>query len=179
MRARMALLALAVCAAVAAAPATAGAQEPPTLTKVVKVTGKTKSGKKFRGKYVIDRFRASNGRVRSIGTIRGRLGDTRVVERGVRMPAKVSKPAAAAQLPDIPNSCEVLDLVLGPINLNLLGLVVRTNRINVRIDAVPGPGNLLGNLLCAITGLLDPQTASRPNLAAALNSILALVPRTG
>jgi hypothetical protein len=73
------------------------------------------------------------------------------------MPAKVSKLPSAAQLPDIPNSCEVLDLVLGPINLNLLGLVVRTNRINVRIDAVPGPGNLLGNLLCAITGLLDPR----------------------
>jgi hypothetical protein len=42
--------------AVAAAPATAGAQEPPSLTKVVSVTGKSKSGKKFRGKYVIDHF---------------------------------------------------------------------------------------------------------------------------
>ena len=69
--------------------------------------------------------------------------------------------------------------MLGPINLNLLGLVVRTNRINVRIDAVPGPGNLLGNLLCAITGLLDPQTASVRQQASALNAILALVPRTG
>jgi hypothetical protein len=82
-------------------------------------------------------------------------------------------------VPPIPNACEILDLVLGPINLDLLGLVVRTNRINARIDAVPGPGNLLGNLLCAITGLLDPQTASRPDLASALNAILALVPRTG
>ena len=95
------------------------------------------------------------------------------------MPATVSKVPAAAQVPPIPNACEILDLVLGPINLDLLGLVVRTNRINVRIDAVPGPGNLLGNLLCAITGLLDPQTAGAPNLASALNAILALVPRTG
>jgi len=179
MRARMALLALAVCAAVAAAPATAGAQEPAGLTKVVPVTGKSKSGKQFRGKYAIDHFRASGDRVLAVGTLRGRLGDRRVVKRGVRMPAEVSKPSAAAQLPPIPNACEVLNLVLGPINLDLLGLVVRTNRINVRIDAVPGPGNLLGNLLCAITGLLDPQTASPPNLASALNSILALVPRTG
>jgi hypothetical protein len=82
-------------------------------------------------------------------------------------------------LPPIPNACEVLNLVLGPIRLNLLGLVVRTNQINVRIDAVPGPGNLLGNLLCAITGILDPQTASTRDLASALNAILALVPRTG
>jgi hypothetical protein len=95
------------------------------------------------------------------------------------MPAELSRSPSAAQVPPIPNACEILDLVLGPINLDLLGLVVRTNRINVRIDAVPGPGNLLGNLLCAITGLLDPQTTSARQLAPALNAILALVHRTG
>lgn len=179
MRARMALLALCLCAAVVAAPATAGAQEPPTLTKVVKVTGKTKSGKHFRGRYAIDHFAARSGHVVSFGTLRGRLGDTRVVKRHVRMPAVLSKPASSAQLlPPIPGACEVLNLVLGPIRLDLLGLVVRTNRINVRIDAVPGEGNLLGNLLCAITGILDPQGATTRQLASALNSILALVPRT-
>ena len=95
------------------------------------------------------------------------------------MPAALSKSSSAAQVPPIPNACEILNLVLGPINIDLLGLVVRTNRINVRIDAVPGPGNLLGNLLCAITGLLDPQATSARQLAPALNAILALVPRTG
>jgi hypothetical protein len=180
MRVRMALLAMAVCAAVAAAPATAGAQKPAGLTKVVPVTGKSKSGKKFTGTYAINRFKASRGRVLAVGTLRGRLGDRRVTKRGVAMPAAVSKGAAAAQpLPPIPGACEILNLRLGPINLDLLGLVVRTNAINVRIDAVPGAGNLLGNLLCAITGLLDPQAASAPNLASALNAILALVPRTG
>jgi hypothetical protein len=179
MRVRIALLAMAVCAAVAAAPATAGAQEPPSLTKVVPVTGKSKSGKKFTGTYAIDRFKSSRGRVLAVGTVRGRLGDRRVTKRGVVMPATVSKGAAAAQLPPIPGACEVLNLRLGPINLDLLGLVVRTNAINLRIDAVPGQGNLLGNLLCAITGLLDPQAASASNLGSALNAILALVPRTG
>ena len=179
MRARTALLALAVCAAVAAAPATAGAQEPAGLTKVVSVTGKSKSGKEFRGKYAIDHFRVSAGRVLAVGTLRGRLGERRVAERGVKMPAVLSKGSATAQLPPIPNACEILNLVLGPIRLDLLGLVVRTNRINVRIDAVPGPGNLLGNLLCAITGLLDPQATSAGQQAPALNAILALVPRTG
>jgi hypothetical protein len=178
MRARMALLAIAVCAVVAAAPATAGAQEPPSLTKVVPVTGTSKNGKQFNGTYAINRFKSSNGRVVAVGTLRGRLGNRPVTKRGVTMPAAVSKPASGAQLPPIPNACDILNLRLGPINLDLLGLVVRTNQINVRIDAVPGEGNLLGNLLCSITGLLDPQTAGVSNLAAALNAILALVPRT-
>ena len=155
MRARMALLTMAACAAVLAAPAAAGAQDPAGLTQVVPVTGKSKSGKQFRGSYAIDRFRTSGGELVAVGTLRGRLGQRRVVERGVRMPAALSEVPGAAQLPPIPNACEILDLVLGPITLDLLGLVVRTNRINVRIDAVPGPGNLLGNLLCAVAGLLD------------------------
>jgi hypothetical protein len=179
MRTRTVLLAMAVCAALVAAPATAGAQDPEGLTQVVPVTGTSKSGKQFRGTYAIDRFRSSKGDLFAVGTLRGRLGQRRVAARKVTMPALLSPGAAAAQVPPIPNACEILDLVLGPINLNLLGLVVRTNRINVRIDAVPGPGNLLGNLLCAITGLLDPQTTSARQLAPALNAILALIPRTG
>ena len=179
MRARTALLAMAVCAGLVAAPATATAQDPDGLTQVVPVTGKSKSGKTFRGTYAIDRFRSSHGDLFSVGTLRGRLGQRRVAAREVTMPAALSKAPSAAQLPPIPNACEILNLVIGPINLDLLGLVIRTNRINVRIDAVPGPGNLLGNLLCAITGLLDPQTASVRQQASALNAILALVPRTG
>jgi acyl-CoA reductase-like NAD-dependent aldehyde dehydrogenase len=51
----------------------------------------------------------------------------------------------------------------------------------VLIEAVPGAGNLLGNLLCGITGILDPQAAtplSPSQLAQILNALLALVPRT-
>jgi hypothetical protein len=114
-----------------------------------------------------------------VGTLRGRLGQRRVAASNVRMPAVLTAPASSAQVPPIPGACEILNLRLGPINLDLLGLVVRTNRINLRIDAVPGPGNLLGNLLCAITGLLDPQATAARQLAPALNAILALVPRTG
>jgi hypothetical protein len=178
MRAKLALLAMALCV-VLAVPASAGAQEPAGLTKVVPVTGKAGS-KVFRGTYTINRFTTSRGRVVSTGTLRGRLGGRRVARRGVRMPAALSSDVQGAQiLPPIPDACEILNLVLGPITLDLLGLVVRTNRINVRIDAVPGEGNLLGNLLCAITGILDPQTATARQQAPALNAILALVPRTG
>jgi hypothetical protein len=51
--------------------------------------------------------------------------------------------------------CRILTLVLGPLDLNVLGLRVQLNRVELRITAIPGPGNLLGNLLCAIAGLLD------------------------
>ena len=176
MYARLGAVALVLCALLAVAPA-AGAQEPGGLTQVVPVTGKAKSGRTLSGSYAIERFTASGNRLLAVGTLRGSLRGRRVVARGVRMPVQASRGALAAQVPPIPNACEVLNLVLGPINLDLLGLVVRTNRINLRIDAVPGPGNLLGNLLCAITGLLDPQAAGVRQTAPALNALLALVPR--
>lgn len=56
-------------------------------------------------------------------------------------------------------SCDVLNLDLGPIFLDLLGLQVDLSEVNLDITAVPGPGNLLGNLLCAVAGLLDPGSS--------------------
>jgi hypothetical protein len=41
------------------------------------------------------------------------------------------------------------------LDLNILGLRVQLNQVVLDITAIPGPGNLLGNLLCAIAGLLD------------------------
>jgi hypothetical protein len=52
--------------------------------------------------------------------------------------------------------CQILILDLGPLHLDLLGLVVDLSAIHLDIHAVPGAGNLLGNLLCAVAGLLDP-----------------------
>ena len=69
--------------------------------------------------------------------------------------------------------CEVLDLVLGPVDLDLLGLVVHLDRVHLNITAVPGPGNLVGNLICAIVGLLDGGPLA--SIVALLNQILALL----
>ncbi len=52
-------------------------------------------------------------------------------------------------------ACDILHLVLGPLDLDLLGLQVHLDKIVLDIVAATGAGNLLGNLLCAITGLLD------------------------
>jgi hypothetical protein len=73
-------------------------------------------------------------------------------------------------------SCEILDLVLGPLDLDLLGLVVHLDRVHLNITADAGPGNLLGNLLCAIAGLLDPGPLTNLQaLVTLLNQIIALL----
>jgi hypothetical protein len=52
-------------------------------------------------------------------------------------------------------SCEILNLDINPIFLDLLGLQVDLSAITLDITAVSGPGKLLGNLLCEVAGLLD------------------------
>ncbi len=52
--------------------------------------------------------------------------------------------------------------------------MIHLDVVHLTIDAESGPGNLLGNLLCAIVGLLDgagPLSA----IAALLNRILAIL----
>ena len=69
--------------------------------------------------------------------------------------ASQSLPASAAQ--PQPQSCQVLKLVLGPLHLDLLGLVVdlygktRSDPVIVTINAQPDKG-LLGQLLCGLAG---------------------------
>ena len=69
--------------------------------------------------------------------------------------------------------CPILHLVLGPIRLDLLGLVVKTNQIVLDITAVPGPGNLLGNLLCAVANLLNQSPIPEQEVAGLLTQILS------
>jgi len=67
-------------------------------------------------------------------------------------------------------TCQILNLTLGPIDLNLLGLHVTTNQINLNITAESGPGNLLGNLLCSVAHLLDQNQLGA--LSRLLNNLL-------
>ena len=71
-------------------------------------------------------------------------------------------------------TCEILNLVLGPLDLNILGLVVELEQVELVITAVAGPGNLLGNLLCAVAGLLDGDIAGQ-TLVRLLNRIFGLL----
>jgi hypothetical protein len=52
------------------------------------------------------------------------------------------------------NRCDILFLDLTDVELDLLGLNLDLDLV-LDLYAEPGPGNLLGNLLCAVAGLLD------------------------
>lgn len=80
-----------------------------------------------------------------------------------------------AEVTVVPNAtCTILNLVLAPIDINLLGLRVQTSTITLVVSAEEAPGNLLGNLLCAIVGLLDRQN---PTPVDRLNTIIVLLNR--
>jgi hypothetical protein len=49
-----------------------------------------------------------------------------------------------------PGSCQVLNLILGPLNLTLLGLEVDLNQIHLDVTADPA-GGALGSLFCSLT----------------------------
>jgi len=71
--------------------------------------------------------------------------------------------------------CEILELDIGPIHLDLLGLVIDIAPIRIDITAESGPGNLLGNLLCALAGLLDPGPGPLAAIIRLLNQINAIL----
>jgi len=76
--------------------------------------------------------------------------------------------------------CPILNLEIDELTLNLLGLKVETSAICLTIDAQRGQGNLLGNLLCGLTGLLDNNLPINANAVQAhVNSILRLLGKLG
>jgi hypothetical protein len=75
--------------------------------------------------------------------------NSRLHRGGELRPLSVTVPvqAVAAQAPTI---CPILELTLGPLHLDLLGLVVDLNRVHLTITAIRG-GGVLGHLLCGLS----------------------------
>src|SRR5262245_28251197 len=121
---------------------------------------------RFAGSLNIQRFAVNNNQVVAVGTLTGTLTDSLGTVLGsiVRTVSLILNQAATQA------TCEILHLELGPLDLNLLGLVVHLNRVVLDISAESGPGNLLGNLLCAVAHLLD-QAGALQTLANLLNQI--------
>jgi hypothetical protein len=82
---------------------------------------------------------------------RGAAQDVNISNFAMPLTAVNSSGAAAPE----PGSLWILDLTLGPLDLNLLGLRVQLNQVHLVIRAIPG-GGLLGDLLCAVANLLNP-----------------------
>ena len=144
----------------------ASAAKPPAIAGVtVPVAGTAPGNVPVVGDFAIDRFKSGGGNaVQAVGTFTGTVGTVAGSQR-------IALPVSLAQST---GSCEILDLVLGPLDLNLLGLVVHLDQVHLNITAEQGPGNLLGNLLCAVAGLLD-GSASGGQLANLLNQILSIL----
>ena len=130
----------------------------------------------FAGTFAPTEFTSTATDVIATGTLTGTLTDaagtslgtvTRTISTPVDRSAGSNSTLAAA-------SCQILDLRLQPLDLDLLGLKVHLDTVHLNITAQTGPGNLLGNLLCAVTGLLDGAGALS-QIAALLNQILAIL----
>jgi hypothetical protein len=186
MKKRLGMVALLValvaslCTLVGAAPATKAAGTNPFTNIPVTGTFTDANGPgTFSGTLNIQRFASAGGRnLVAIGSLSGTLTEAtgatqQVTNQSVTLPvvrgANQAASAAAASA-----SCNILHLVLGPLNLNLLGLQVTLNQVVLDITAIPGAGNLLGNLLCAVANLLNGN-ASANALAGLLNQILGIL----
>jgi hypothetical protein len=151
---------------------------PGSLTS--RVFGTFGSAGRVRGTFEPDRFFVRGGQAYANGVLRATLrrGNGQLVgsvTRRISIPVRSANNNALAT-PARRVECDVLNLVLGPLDLNLLGLEVHLNRVVLNIVAVTGAGNLLGNLLCAVVGLLDGTgLLNELRLANVLNRILAIL----
>ena len=128
------------------------------------------------GTFTPRKFVTRNGNLMVVGVLEATLTKASgvvvgVTDQRVKLPVRLAEgqPVGARAA-----GCDILNLVLGPLDLNLLGLEVHLSRVVLDIIAVPGPGNLLGNLLCAVAGLLDGG-GFLAQISQILNSILAIL----
>ncbi|MEU8242406.1 hypothetical protein AB0C07_29500 [Actinoplanes missouriensis] len=167
----LAMLGLTAAGATAAPRNPAAEQTVPAIPITGSFTDATGGAGAFAGSFTPTRFSAQDGQLLASGTVTGTLTDASGETLGA-VTRTATVPVAVAQA-----TCRVLDLTLGPLHLDLLGLVVDLNQVHLTITAESAPGNLLGNLLCAITHLLD-QNPGAGALAAILNALLALLNRS-
>jgi hypothetical protein len=133
------------------------------------VQGTDGSGSTFSGVVTISHFGTDANQLVAEGVLNGTLthsdGTTSTISQSVSFPVAGIDP-----------NCQILNLVLGPLDLSLLGVTIHLNQVVLNITAVPGPGNLLGNLLCDVANLLNnggTLSTLLTQLQTLLNQILA------
>ena len=131
----------------------------------IPIVGTAIGGGTFSGVFTLASFAVQNGQVVAVGTLSGVVTNAAGVVLGSIL-RTIALPVSITQA-----TCDILHLDLGPLHLDLLGLQVDLSRIVLDITAQAGAGNLLGNLLCAVAGLLD----NPGGLARLLNQILGSI----
>ena len=138
----------------------------------------------FSGQFALVEFASDSNQLIAKGFVSGILTDSKgkvlgSVFRDVAVPVAVTSGAttstgrAATLSVNAMATCPILHLDLGPLSLNLLGLQVNLSEVVLDISAQSGPGNLLGNLLCAVTNLLNGGSTSA--LSNVLNQVLQAI----
>lgn len=151
-----------------------------TITSTV--VGRTSDGDRVTGSFTPIRTVNRDGALYMKGFLKGRIKDAGPDTKfsGVKLiPVKKinGDSLTDGRVASSAAACDVLNLVLGPLDLNILGLEISLQRVVLDIVAVPGAGNLLGNLLCEVAGLLDgsPLAGLLGQLQTLLNQILGLL----
>ena len=122
------------------------------------VTGTFRHGRArghFDGRFMPKKFTVRHGVLEATGLLRGKLVRANgmklgTVHRTVTMLVRTPKGGAVRR-----RSVQHPEPASRDAEPEVVGLVVHLNPVHLIITAVPGAGNLLGNLLCQITGLLN------------------------
>ena len=147
-----ALVAIAGLAFTAAAVSSTGTA---TATRATAATGTTTQVGSVSVRLQVKRFVKRGSRLYAVGTAISKFTPTaeqagqyptKTVTRAFTAPVRKLKRIQSAQ-----RICPVLDLTLGPLDLNLLGLMVHLDTVHLTITA-DSNGGLLGSLLCSLAG---------------------------
>jgi hypothetical protein len=146
------LIALVVAISMSVAPSLAQA---PTGagSLTVPVTGTAQGAGRVTGTFKIERFVDNGGSIGAFGTLVLSTPKGTTVTQAV-MPVTVAHRSATAGVGGAGAAvaqvvCSVLDLTLGPLDLNLLGLEIHLDTVHLTIGANPASG-LLGDLLSGL-----------------------------
>jgi hypothetical protein len=131
---------------------------PAFAQRTVPIDGTVSTGGTFQGTYDIERFLARQGQIFAEGTLQGIITQPGGVTRQVQ-PTSVELPVTFGQ-----SSCQILEVRLGAVTVDLLGLQVTLSLVTLTVEAQQGQGNLLGNLLCAIANLFDARSQAIVNM---------------
>jgi hypothetical protein len=144
----------------------------------IRLSGRDKD-QRFRGTLSVQEFQQQGSSIVAVVKVSGKVkkegkkGSKRVSKTAtvpVSLPGLSAAGVGAQAGVQAQATCQLLNLVLGPIDLNLLGLKLHVDRIVINLTAESGPGNLLGNLLCSIANLLNGG-----NLLGQLGQIVSLL----
>ena len=135
------------------------------------------------GSITITSFKKVGGVINAVGTFTGTIAG---VNGGEQFTTGFTAPVtnvdghslagtAASALAAADPTCQILNLTLGPLHLDLLGLVVDLNQVHLTINAQSGSGNLLGNLLCSVAHLLANTGGGSSGLSGLLQQITSLL----